>query len=310
MRLYEGRVRALAGRMDSKNNPAVPVLSIKDGIDADALYNALTDTGFVVVTDHGIDLSRLENAYAAVEGFFALPTEEKEKYVVGKDGQRGYTAFGRENAKGNDVPDLKEFWHVGRESIAPNVWPEKPEAFEREVAWLYDELDRVGLDLLRSLTKPLDVAEDTFDKMATGGNSVLRLLHYPPVAEDADPNAVRAAAHEDINLITLLVSASAAGLELLDRDGNWRAIEAPANAIIADAGDMLARITNQKIPATTHRVVNPEGPNVSRYSMPFFLHPKPDAMLSVFPQFRDGTEMEDITGGDFLAERLREIGLS
>ncbi|MFC3301579.1 isopenicillin N synthase family dioxygenase [Parvularcula lutaonensis] len=296
--------------MDSQNTPAVPVLSIRDGIDADALYKALTDTGFVVITDHGIDLSRLEDAYRAVEDFFALPTEEKEKYVVGKDGQRGYTAFGRENAKGNDVPDLKEFWHVGRESIAPNVWPERPEAFEREVAWLYDELDRVGLDILRALTKPLDVAEDTFDRMAAGGNSVLRLLHYPPVAEDADPKAVRAAAHEDINLITLLVSASSAGLELLDRDGNWRAVEAPANAIIADAGDMLARITNQRIPATTHRVVNPEGPNISRYSMPFFLHPKPEAVLSVFPQFRDGTEMDDITGGEFLAERLREIGLS
>lgn len=295
--------------MIEAESPAVPVLSIEHGIDADALYRALTETGFVVVTDHGIDLSRLHDAYAVVEEFFASPIEEKQRYVVGRDGQRGYTAFGRENAKGNPVADLKEFWHVGREAIAPNVWPEKPEAFEREVAWLYDELDRVGLDLLRSLTKPLDVPSSTFDEMASGGNSVLRLLHYPPVAEDADPRAVRAAAHEDINLITLLVTASSAGLELLDRRGQWRAVEAPADAVIADAGDMLARITNGRIPATTHRVVNPEGPNVSRYSMPFFLHPRPDAMLSVFPQFRDGSEADDIAGGDFLKERLAEIGL-
>ncbi|NNU15327.1 isopenicillin N synthase family oxygenase [Parvularcula sp. ZS-1/3] len=289
---------------------AVPQLSLAEGIDADLLYSALKETGFVVVTDHGIDLSRLHDAYQVVERFFALPVKEKQRFVVGKDGQRGYTAFGRENAKGNPVPDLKEFWHVGREWIAPNVWPEKPEGFEREVAWLYDELDRVGLDLLRALTKPLEVPAYTFDEMAEGGNSVLRLLHYPPVAEDADPGAIRAAAHEDINLITLLVSASTAGLQLLDRDGEWREVDAPANAIIADAGDMLARITNGVIPATTHRVVNPEGPNISRYSMPFFLHPKPEAVLSVFDQFRDGSEAEDITGADFLAERLREIGLS
>lgn len=263
----------------------------------------------MVITDHGIDLSRLHNAYRAVEDFFALPTEVKERSIVGNDGQRGYTPFGRENAKGNPVPDLKEFWHVGRDAIAPNVWPEEPAAFEEEVAWLYDELDRVGLDLLRALTKPLEIDTDTFDQMAEGGNSVLRLLHYPPVPDSIEPGAVRAAAHEDINLITLLVCASAAGLELLDRDGEWRAVEAPADAIIADAGDMLARITNGVVPATTHRVVNPDGPNISRYSMPFFLHPRPDAVLSVFPQFRDGTEAADITGLDFLKERLAEIGL-
>jgi isopenicillin N synthase-like dioxygenase len=289
---------------------SVPVLSLKSGIEADALDRALRETGFVVLTDHGIDLSRLHDTYRTVEAFFALPEDEKARYVVGRDGQRGYTAFGRENAKGNPVPDLKEFWHVGRDAIAPNVWPERPEAFERDISWLYGELDRVGLGLLRALTGPLDVPEDTFDKMAAGGNSVLRLLHYPPIPEGADPNAVRAAAHEDINLITLLVAASAAGLELKDRQGTWRAMEAPADAIVADAGDMLARITNDAIPATTHRVVNPDGPNVSRYSMPFFLHPRPDAVLSVFDQFRDGSEAEDITGQGFLDERLREIGLA
>ena len=287
----------------------VPILSIRSGIYDSVLYQALKETGFVVITDHGIDLSRLRETYAAVEGFFALPPAVKEAYTVGRDGQRGYTAFGRENAKGNPVPDLKEFWHVGRDAIAPNVWPTEPETFERDVSWLYEELDRVGLDLLRALTKPLEVDTDTFDQMAEDGNSVLRLLHYPPVPDDIEPGAVRAAPHEDINLITLLVSASSAGLELLDREGVWRAIEAPPHAIIADAGDMLARITNGVIPATTHRVVNPDGPNVSRYSMPFFLHPKPDAVLSVFPQFRDGSERPDMTAGAFLAQRLAEIGL-
>ena len=274
------------------------------------LYDALADTGFVVVTDHGIDLSRLHDAYAAVEGFFARPEPEKRAYMVGQDGQRGYTPFGREHAKDADAPDLKEFWHVGRDEIAPNVWPDEPEAFRREVAWLYDVLDELGLTLLRALTGPLGVPEDTFDDMARGGNSVLRLLHYPPLSADADPRSIRAAAHEDINLITLLVSASSAGLELKDRHGEWHAIEAPQDSVIVDSGDMLARITNGRLPATTHRVVNPEGPNASRYSMPFFLHPRPDAVLSIFGGYRDGSEPEDITAGDFLAERLRQIGLS
>lgn len=295
--------------MASLHPSPVPVLSCRDGIDDAALYAALTDTGFVVLTDHGIDLSRLHHAYRAARAFFDLPAEEKARFVVGSDGQRGYTAFGRENAKGNPVPDLKEFWHVGRDAIAPNVWPDEPPDFRDAVGWLYDELDRVGLDILRALTRRLGIPGTTFDEMATDGNSVLRLLHYPPVPGDADPRAVRAAAHEDINLITLLVSASAAGLEILGRDGSWQAVQAPPDAIIADAGDMLARITNGRIPATTHRVVNPDGENVSRYSMPFFLHPRPDAVLETFPAFRDGTEQPPITAQAFLAERLAEIGL-
>ena len=274
------------------------------------LHAALADTGFVVLTEHGIDLSRLHEAYAVVEAFFAQPEDAKRAYVVGADGQRGYTPFGRERAKDADAPDLKEFWHVGRDAIAPNVWPDEPEGFKRQVAWLYDALDALGLRLLRALTGPLDVAPDTFDAMASGGNSVLRLLHYPPLGPGADPRAIRAAAHEDINLITLLVSASAAGLELRDRTGNWRAIDAPPDSVIVDVGDMLSRVTNGALPSTTHRVVNPEGPNTSRYSMPFFLHPRPDAVLSVFERFRDGTQADDITGGEFLRQRLREIGLS
>ena len=273
------------------------------------LHDALAQTGFVVLTEHGIDLSRLHEAYAVIEAFFAQQDDAKRAYVVGVDGQRGYTPFGREHAKDADAPDLKEFWHVGRDAIAPNVWPDEPEGFEREVAWLYDALDALGLRLLRALTGPLGVPADTFDAVAAGGNSVLRLLHYPPLGPGADPRAIRAAAHEDINLITLLVSASAAGLELRDRQGAWRAIDAPPDSVIVDVGDMLSRITNGALPSTTHRVVNPEGPNTSRYSMPFFLHPRPDAVLSVFERFRDGSEAPDITGGDFLRQRLAEIGL-
>ncbi|MGV6819370.1 MAG: isopenicillin N synthase family dioxygenase [Parvularcula sp.] len=273
------------------------------------LYDALVETGFVILTDHGVDLKRLHETYATVAAFYAQPEEEKRKFIVGTAGQRGYTPFGRENAKGNPHPDLKEFWHVGRDEIAANVWPDTPEDFRASVEWMFDSIDEVGMIMLRALTRPLDVPSDYFETLARGGNSILRLLHYPPIPEGADPNCVRAAAHEDINLITLLVSASASGLQLLDRDGEWREIDAPPDSIIVDAGDMLARITNNNIPATTHRVVNPEGPNVARYSMPFFLHPKPGAMLSCLSQFRDGTEAEDITADDFLKERLAEIGL-
>lgn len=276
---------------------------------ARALFDSLRDTGFVVLTDHGIDLSRLTSAYDTIADFFALPEEKKRAYMVGTDGQRGFTPFGREHAKGVAASDLKEFWHVGRDAIAPNVWPDDPPAFQDEVAWLYESLDTAGLTLLEALTGPLDLPSDYFENIAAGGNSILRLLHYPPVPDDADPASIRAAAHEDINLITLLVSASADGLELLSRHGEWLAVNAPPNAIIADAGDMLARITNNHIPATTHRVVNPDNSRDTRYSMPFFLHPRPDAMLSCLPQFRDGSEAPDITGQGFLEERLAEIGL-
>lgn len=292
-------VLSLAGR----TGPAPAVL-------ADALHAALVDTGFVVLVDHGIDLGSLHAAYAAVEAFFALPEATKAAYQVGVDGQRGYTPFGREHAKDSPHPDLKEFWHVGREAIRPNVWPAEIADFRQHVEWLYDALDAAGLWLLDALCRPLGIAAGTLTDLAVEGNSVLRLLHYPPIPAGADPRAVRAAAHEDINLITLLVSASASGLELLDRGGRWRAIEAPADAIIADAGDMLARITHHHIPATTHRVVNPTGPNRSRYSMPFFLHPRPEAVLSCLPPFRTPAAAPDITAADFLAQRLAAIGLA
>ncbi|MEM1409550.1 MAG: 2-oxoglutarate and iron-dependent oxygenase domain-containing protein [Pseudomonadota bacterium] len=296
-------------RQSLKGGDAAATLSLKEGINGGDLLAALTDTGFAILTDHGVDLSRLHEAYRSVEAFFALPQTEKNRFITPHAGQRGYTPFGTENAKDNPVPDLKEFWHVGRDKILPNIWPNHPEDFRRNIAWLYDAIDALGLTLLKSLTGPLGIAPSTFDDLAGNGNSVLRLLHYPPIPADAEPKAVRAAAHEDINLITLLVAASADGLELLDRQGLWQPIRAPADAIVVDAGDMLARITAGAIPATTHRVVNPSGPNVSRYSMPFFLHPRPDALLSVLPPFDHEGSPPTIRADAFLSERLRAIGL-
>lgn len=306
---------------------AVPELSLsayRSGIEADRakfqsdLYEGFRQFGFVILRDHGISEAFLQDAYDTSAAFFSLPTEQKLKYDSGAGGQRGYTAFGREKAKDAAVHDLKEFWHVGQEVrpgsslekvYAPNIWPDQPARFRNVFLQLYAALEEAGLVMLDALAPSLGVDGSYFRKMASEGNSILRLLHYPPLGDEAPAGAVRAAAHEDINLITVLVAASSEGLELKDRDGNWLPVNGSRNALVVDAGDMLARITNNHIPATTHRVVNPHGPNVSRYSMPFFLHPKPDAMLSCLPQFRDGTEMPDITADGFLQQRLREIGL-
>jgi len=285
----------------------------------EALFAGLRETGFIILRDHGIAPEALENAYQMARAFFALSDAEKLRYDSGAGGQRGYTAFGREHAKGNTLPDLKEFWHVGREFpdhhpladlYPPNKWPDQPAGFQNAFLTLYDSLESAGLDLLDALAPALDLPADYFRQMATNGNSILRVLHYPPVPEGAPPGAVRAAAHEDINLITILVSADGAGLELLSRDGEWLAVETDPANLIVDAGDMLARMTNDVIPATTHRVVNPSGPNVSRYSMPFFLHPVSSADLSCIPScLGAGAKYPPITAGDFLAQRLEEIGL-
>ncbi|HXI87378.1 MAG TPA: 2OG-Fe(II) oxygenase family protein, partial [Parvularculaceae bacterium] len=190
-------------------------------------------------------------------------------------------------------------------------WPARPEGFRETFLAIYDALEEAGHSMLEALAPSLDVPRDYFRKMATDGNSILRLLHYPPVPEGADPDAVRAAPHEDINLITILVAANGAGLELLRRDGEWLAVETDPDNLIVDAGDMLARVTNGVIPATTHRVVNPNGPNVARYSMPFFMHPHSDAVLECLPSCKGaGAKYPAITADAFLRERLREIGLA
>lgn len=308
----------------------VPVLSLKNYIlgspeDRDGfvedLFEGLKYYGFIVLRDHPIDIDRLNKAYQLSKELFALPEEAKRSYIYKPGaGLRGYTPFGKEHAKDSKFPDLKEFWHVGRDlpdghrlksTFPENMWPKELPEFQKSYAQLYQDLDDVGRIILKALTGPLNVPSDYFDKMTEAGSSILRLLHYPPIAAGVDPNCIRAAAHEDINLITLLVSASASGLELKTRTGEWLPIVSEPNDIIVDSGDMLARITNDVIPATTHRVVNPKGPNLPRYSMPFFMHPNPDAVLSCIDSCRGtGAKYEDITSEDFLMQRLQDIGLT
>lgn len=307
----------------------VPELSLKAYVEGDAktrsefqaaLFEGFKYFGFIILKDHGVDRELLSRAYDLSRQFFARPEDEKQTYNAGPDGQRGYTPFGREHAKDSQHPDLKEFWHVGRdfepgsplESVyPPNVWPDNPEGFRETFITLYDALEEAGLVMLEAMAPSLGVDNDFFRNMATNGNSILRLLHYPPIPDDADPNCIRAAAHEDINLITILVAANGAGLELLDRNGKWLPVETDPDNLIVDAGDMLARVCNDVIPATTHRVVNPDGPNVSRYSMPFFMHPHSDALLSCLESCKGaGAKYPDITAGAFLQQRLEEIGLA
>ncbi len=282
------------------------------------LFEGLKYYGFIILKDHPISKETLDLAYKKSEQLFNLPVSQKEKYNVGEN--RGYTPFGVEHAKDSKAPDLKEFWHVGRElepnnilaaTYPKNVWPEEVSDFKNIYLDLFQNLDQVGETLLEALTFSLDIPQDYFKKLDQDGSSILRLLHYPPLAKDTDPNRVRAAAHEDINLITILVAASTSGLELLDRDGQWLPVETDKNNLIVDAGDMLARITNDKIPSTTHRVVNPkDGQNVSRYSMPYFIHPNPNSMLQIIPScIGNGEKYPPVKSHDFLMQRLKDIGL-
>ncbi len=287
----------------------------------DELFRGLKHYGFIILKDHSIPIELLNQAYDLSKKLFDLPVEDKKSYIssVGA-GQRGYTPFGKEHAKDAKVPDLKEFWHVGQElskdhpyakEYPENIWPEELPEFKPTFLRLYRQLDDIGKTILEALTGPLQLPITYFDEMVQDGNSILRLLHYPPIPEGVDPRCIRAAAHEDINLITILVAASASGLELLDRDGKWLPIETDANNLIVDSGDMLARITNEVIPSTTHRVVNPAGKNQSRYSMPYFIHPHSNAVLTCLDSCRgEGAKYPDIRAQEFLFQRLKEIGLT
>lgn len=283
---------------------------------SDALMRGLQQYGFIILADHGVSEDLLEHAYQHAQEVFALPYTAKRHYAAG---MRGYTPFGTEHARDSNLPDLKEFWQIGRdpapglpaEDFPPNVWPAEYPAFERTFSELFAALDETGRILLSALAPKLGVPGDYFDAKVANGTSILRVLHYPPVPDDAPEGAVRSAAHEDINFITLLVAAKGAGLQLLDRDGTWLPVETEPKNLIVDSGDMLQRLTNGVIPSTTHRVVNPVGPNVSRYSMPFFMHPASDVSLKCLPSCEgDGAKWPEITAGEFLAQRLREIGLA
>jgi isopenicillin N synthase-like dioxygenase len=288
-----------------------------------ALGQAFERYGFAVIADHGLDPDLLEGVDADTKGFFALPEETKRRYhIPGGGGQRGYTPFGIETAKGHTARDLKEFWHTGRtlppghayENYMPaNLWPSEVSGFQAHVGGLYEAMDTLGKRVLRAIAHHLRIGDDFFDKPTALGNSILRLLHYPPIPADA--HGVRAGAHEDINVITLLLGAEEAGLQLLDRDGQWLPIDAPPGAVVCNIGDMLQRLTNHVLPSTTHRVVNPppERRGVSRYSMPFFLHFQPDYLIETLPSCvspdRPDRYPEPITAHGFLEQRLREIKL-
>jgi len=304
---------------------SVPELSLRDfthGAAAaregfsDALMAGLQEYGFIILKDHNVPVELLGRAYDLATQVFAQDEAEKRKYA---NGLRGYVPFGTEHAKNTNIADLKEFWQIGREptpealaqeNLPPNVWPEQVASFRETFEALYAGLDETGRLLLRALAPKLGLAEDYFDAKVKYGTSILRVLHYPPVPDDAPAGAVRSAAHEDINFLTMLVAAKGAGLQLLDRDGTWLPVETEPRNLIVDSGDMLERLTNGVIPSTTHRVVNPDGPNVSRYSMPFFMHPSSDVSLKALPACAsNGPERPEITAGEFLAERLKAIGL-
>ena len=280
--------------------------------------------GFAVLADHGMPQDRIDAAIAQMKLFFALPEETKRRYKLPVSGQRGYTPFGIETAKGATHHDLKEFWHVGRDlppghpfrnHMPDNVWPdaELPE-FKAKVSWLYQALDAMGLKVLEAIACYLGLDRHFFDATVDVGNSILRLLHYPPVPQDG-PH-IRAGAHEDINVITLLLGAEEAGLEVKDHDGRWIAINPPAGSLVCNIGDMLQRLCNHRLPSTTHRVVNPapERRGFPRYSTPFFLHFNSDYLIKTLPNGVDAQHPDrypdPITADQYLQERLREIKLA
>jgi len=285
---------------------------------------AYREWGFAGISGHGIDDALIQGAYDTFKAFFALPDEVKRKYhVAGGGGARGYTPFGIETAKDSRYPDLKEFWHVGREIprdskyaevMAPNLWPEEVPDFKRHAYGLYQALDALGSQVLGALALHIGLPENFFADKTDFGNSILRPIHYPPITAPDIPN-VRAGAHEDINLITLLVGASAAGLEVKSHAGEWVPFTADADTIVVNIGDMLQRLTNHVYPSTTHRVVNPPGDAARkpRYSTPFFLHPNPDFLIKTLPSTITPDNPDrypvSITGHEYLLERLREIKL-
>lgn len=298
--------------------------SAKEAAEFTKLFGqGLKEFGFVVVEGHGIEPALIKEAYARVKAFFELPVETKATYdIPGGGGQRGYTGFGKEHAKNQTKGDLKEFWHVGRDSYAgpeklypPNVWADTHvPGFRATLQGLYEKLDGFAATLLEATSLYVGMPRYTLPKMVRDGNSILRCIHYPPLApEHFQSGAVRAAAHEDINFITILCEATESGLELLTRDGRWMSVESGPGQMVVDSGDMLSRICNDVIPSTTHRVVNPPGAkNTTRYSMPFFVHPYSTCRLEVLPECTSPLappKHAPILADEFLHQRLREIGL-
>jgi len=290
------------------------------------LGRAYNDIGFVAIRNHYLSADASENLYRLMRDFFALPDEIKQKYEIpGLAGQRGYVGKGKEHAKGRNTGDLKEFYHIGQEvtdgdpihsQYPVNVWPDELPELREAGLRVYRELEKTGTRILRAIALYLCLPEDYFDNRVRNGNSILRPIHYYPIAnpDQVPQDAVRAAEHGDINLITLLMGASADGLQVLRRDGHWIPITALPEQLVVNVGDMLERLTNRKLKSTIHRVVNPprEKMNSPRYSIPFFMHPRMEISLAALPECVDEQhpkEWPDITAGEFLEQRLREIGL-
>jgi isopenicillin N synthase-like dioxygenase len=303
----------------STTSSSIPTFDTQD-LDPKGLFEAFREYGFVSLRGHEIAAAQIACAYDAVRQFFALPLAHKLRYQQpGQGGARGYTPFRIERAKDQSDPDLKEFWHVGREHVPhsaampPNVWPSEVEGFREALLALYRGLDTLGAQVLSALATQLALPADWFATRIDHGNSILRPLHYPPLVGGF--GGVRSAAHEDINLITLMVAAGEPGLEILRRDGTWLPVTSGADEVIVNIGDMLQRLTNGVLPSTTHRVVNPAGEAGarSRYSLPYFLHLNPEVVITSLPSCvtsqRPDRYPSAITADEYLRERLREIGL-
>jgi isopenicillin N synthase-like dioxygenase len=286
------------------------------------LGKAYEDVGFVAVKNHGVPDELIADLYKYVQEFFSLPSDQKRKYEIpGLAGQRGYTSFGKEHAKGSEAPDLKEFFQYGQiprdnykeEDYPPNVQVKEILAFNPTFDRAYREFEKSGTALLQAIALYLGLEEHYFDNYVYNGNSILRSIHYPPITSEPK-SAIRAEQHEDINLITLLVGASADGLQILTKQNEWVGVTSLPEQIVVNVGDMLQRLTNNKLRSTTHRVVNPSRElwHTSRFSIPFFLHPKSSMSLKCLQSCVDDAHPKvysDATAGEYLDERLREIGL-
>ena len=312
---------------------SIPVVDYADYLSQDenrkhefiqAVGDSLKDIGFFALKNHGIPLTAIDDAYKQGDEFFSLSDEIKRSYLQPEIAhQRGYTAFGVEHAKNNPAPDLKEFWQTGRShptsgktpTYVQNVWPDQHVSeFKAVIDGLYTQMESLSANLLQSCSLYLDKPSDWLGSMAEDGNTIMRIIHYPPLGDDVPKGAVRSAAHEDINFITLLVTATADGLEVMDHDGSWIQVEGDASHIIVDSGDMLQNLTNGLFKSTTHRVVNPSSKSKRRFSMPMFVHPRNQIDLTPRPEFIEMTggesKFETITAGDYLHQRLVEIGLA
>lgn len=311
---------------------AIPVVDLSDflgiePLEKDAfvqkLGKAYEEVGFVAVKNHGIPQPLIDDLYKYVQAFFSLPTEVKKNYEKPElAGQRGYTSFGKEHAKGFDAPDLKEFFQFGQtvegeasadEHYPANVSVDEVPQLAPTLFETYRHFEKSGKAILSAIALYLGLDAQYFDQYVQNGNSIIRCIHYPPITQEPE-SAIRAEQHEDINLITLLVGASADGLEVMNNEGQWVAATAAADQIVVNVGDMLQRLTNNKLKSTTHRVINPprEKWNTSRYSIPFFLHPRSEMNLDCLEHCIDKNHpkaYEPITAGGYLDERLREIGL-